>query len=493
MPKRPSIAAYLFIILAVSGGCENKDDAATRAPQPPNIILVSIDSLRADHLGCYGYERPTSPTIDRLAAEGVRFDNAISPSSWTLPAHAAMFTGLYNSAHAIVDTGMRLADEHLTLAEQLSAGGYATVGFFGGPHLHPTFGLAQGFAEYFNCMMPLLEMGDEAEVPDESHHLSHVDITGPRTIEKLSAWLETAKLERPLFLFLHLWDVHYDYIPPSRYVEMFDSDYGGDVTAENYMRNGAINPNMTARDLEHVVALYDGEIRFTDDNLERMLAALGRHGRLDNTLIVITSDHGDEFFEHGWKGHQRTLFEEMVRVPLIMHWPGALESGLIVEDQVRLIDLLPTLLSLAGVRLGSEVQGRDLSPLLRGETLPAQSALCELLVDDRDYHALRTNAWKVVLDRPRKRAFFYDLRADPREQSPLAVMSEQFRSGLGELRQLRKASITLGQRLGRAARDAQISEELETRLRSLGYIDDEAEAADSQPPTSQPGRRADSP
>jgi len=486
MPRRPSIVAYLFVFLAVSGGCENKDEAATRASQQPNIILVSIDSLRADHLGCYGYERPTSPTIDRLAAEGVRFDNAISTSSWTLPAHAAMFTGLYNSAHAIVDTGMRLADEHLTLAEQLSAGGYATAGFFGGPHLHPTFGLAQGFAEYFNCMMPLVEMGDEAEVPDESHHLSHVDITGPRTIEKLTTWLETAKLERPLFLFLHLWDVHYDYIPPSRYVEMFDPDYGGDVTAENYMRNGAINPKMTTRDLEHVVALYDGEIRFTDENLEQMLAVLDRHGELDNTLIVITSDHGDEFFEHGWKGHQRTLFEEMVRVPLIMHWPGHLDSGLVVEDQVCLIDLLPTLLSLAGVPLGSEVQGRDLSPLLRGKALPVQSALCELLVDDRDYRALRTNGWKVVLDRPAQRAFFHDLRADPRERRPLAQMTERFRAALTELRQVRNASIAFGQRLGRTADDAQLSDELEARLRSLGYLDDQAEAANTQPAASQP-------
>jgi arylsulfatase A-like enzyme len=472
--------------MTLAGACERMDGGAAGAPSQPNIILVSIDSLRADHLGCYGYERPTSPTIDRLAAEGVRFDNAISTSSWTLPAHAAMFTGLYNSAHAIVDTGMRLADEHLTLAEQLSAGGYATVGFFGGPHLHPTFGLAQGFGEYVNCMMPLLKMGDEAEVPDESHHLSHVDITGPRTIEKLTAWLETAKQGRPLFLFLHLWDVHYDYIPPSRYVEMFDPDYHGDVTAESYMRNGAIHPNMTARDLEHVVALYDGEIRFTDDNLGQMLAALDRHGRLENTLIVITSDHGDEFFEHGWKGHQRTLFEEMVRVPLIMHWPGRLDPGLAVEDQACLIDLLPTLLSLAGVPLGSEVQGRDLSPLLRGNTLPAQAALCELLVDDRDYRALRTNEWKVVLDRPARRAFFYDLRADPREQRPLAQMTERFQAALTELRELRNASIARGQRLDRTAGHAQLSDELQARLRSLGYVDDQTEAASSQPTASEP-------
>ena len=151
MAKPACIAACLTAVLTLSASCERQDSAAAPAPTPPNNILVSIDSLRADHVGCYGYGQPTSPTIDRLAAEGVRFVNAVSTSSWTLPAHAAMFTGMYNSAHGIVETGMRLADGHLTLAEQLSAGGYSTIGLFSGPHLHPTFGLAQGFNEYFNC------------------------------------------------------------------------------------------------------------------------------------------------------------------------------------------------------------------------------------------------------------------------------------------------------------------------------------------------------
>ena len=386
-----TVAAVLIIVMGY--GATSKQ----ARPDKPDIILISVDSLRPDHLGCYGYPKPTSPTIDKLAAGGVRFENAISTTSWTLPAHAALFTGLYDSAHGLVDNGLRLADAHVTLAEVLSQAGYQTAGFFGGPYLHPTFGLGQGFDTYQSCMTTLPDEASYKAVRFESrnpHGVAHVDITGPRTLKEFKQWLAKAD-DRPMFVFLHFWDVHYDYIPPKKYIEMFDPDYKGTIGSQNFMWNKAIHPYMAPRDLEHVKALYDGEIRFTDDVLGEILAELKRSRRSHEPLIVFTADHGEEFFEHGGKGHQRTLFDELVKVPLIFSWPGYLRKGVVPSQQVRLIDVMPTILALAGVKLETEVQGRDISMLLEGDSLPEQSALCEILVDRRKVRAVRTSQMKA--------------------------------------------------------------------------------------------------
>ncbi|MBU0617850.1 MAG: sulfatase-like hydrolase/transferase, partial [Planctomycetes bacterium] len=187
----------------------------------PNILLISVDALRPDHLGCYGYGRATSPNIDKLAGEGALFENAISSTSWTLPAHAALFTGLADSVHGCTDTDRRLAENRYTLAERLKDAGYATVGFFSGPYLHPVFELGQGFDEYVDCTSypELTERnGIDAKAVDSAsvHERSHRDITNPRVYERASAWL-TENKRRPFFMFVHMWDVHFDFIPPPPY------------------------------------------------------------------------------------------------------------------------------------------------------------------------------------------------------------------------------------------------------------------------------------
>ena len=433
----------------------------------PDIILISIDSLRQDHVGCYGYARDTTPTIDRLAREGACFVNAVSTTSWTLPAHAALFTGLYDSSHGVVNIDSQLADEHVTLAEVLRAAGYQTCGFFGGPFLHPTFGLDRGFASYLNCMTTVSD-----DSPDDvfrsypAHAASHSDITGPRTLERFGAWLDAAD-ERPMFVFLHLWDVHYDYIPPQHYVDMFDPDYRGSINAEHFNHNDSIRPDMEKRDLQHVIALYDGEIRFTDDMVRQFLARLRDAGRLDQALIVVLSDHGEEFFEHGGKGHQRTLFDEVVRVPLIFWWPARIDTSRLVTDQVSLIDVMPTLLSLAGIPLPVEVQGRDLSPLMDGSSLPGEPALLELLVFGQQARALRTNSYKLLVDDLRKQTGFFDLQLDPNETMNRG-QDPRLQVAMADLRSITRQSLDLR----RATRSAELSEALMDQLRSLGYTDD---------------------
>jgi len=250
--KIPGIPAgpWLLIVLAhvvcaLGAGCS---DAATSNSKPrPNIIVVSVDSLRPDHLGCYGYGRSTSPTIDALAAGGVRFQSAVSTTSWTLPAHAAMFTGLYDSTHGLFDNGLRLAPEHATLAEELKKLGYSTAGFFAGPYLHPTFGFGDGFDVYTSCMTTTDASASDAEVRRDSHSRegkSHTDITGRRTVEAVTRWADSEPKDRPYFLFVHMWDVHYDFIPPAPYDRMFDPDYAGTFDGADFMANPAVNAQM---------------------------------------------------------------------------------------------------------------------------------------------------------------------------------------------------------------------------------------------------------
>ncbi len=483
MPGTPvsTLGKLRMAVLAVAAwSLACGEPAPTPVEMPaPNIVLVSIDSLRASNLGCYGYDRETSPFIDSLAAEGVRFEGAVSTGSWTLPAHAALFTGLWDSTHGLVDNGLRLGEGHRTLAERLHELGYHTAGFFGGPYLHPAFGLGQGFDVYQSCMTTTPDDATDDEVRDGARAVrgaSHADVTGPRTLEEVTRWAESGP-RSPYFLFVHLWDVHYDYIPPREYVERFDPGYDGDLTGEGFSTNERLNRDMPERDLRHLIALYDGEIRFTDDILRRIFSELGGRGLLENTLVVVTADHGEEFFEHGGKGHQRTLFEEVVRVPLVVHWPGRVEGGRVVDEQVSLIDLMPTLLRYAGHDGNLPVQGRDISPLLEGTAgLPERPALLELLVNEQSMRALRSNEAKILQLSEGRPTSLFDLRRDPMEQHPILPGSERETERRAWERRLLETvgeAIAMGEVLEHTrVEEIEVREELLERLRGLGYVGD---------------------
>jgi arylsulfatase A-like enzyme len=481
--------AIVILCLALSG-CDSEQSSTLSMPlEPaprnsnlPDIVFVSIDSLRFDHLGCYGYARQTSPTIDKMAAEGAKFSNAISTTSWTLPSHAAMFTGLYDSSHGVISTRTHLGENFVTLAESLKDAGYRTAGFYGGPYLHPTFGLDQGFDTYRSCMSRVPKTPDtdsRKDISDETNarvKSAHVDVTGPRTTEEVSRWLEGAG-GAPFFLFLHLWDVHYDYIPPDRYIKMFDPDYRGTMTGRILDDDATLSPDIPARDLQHLIALYDGEIRFTDDTLRNIFELLDRRGRFAEALIVITADHGEEFFDHGGIGHGKTLFDEMIRVPLIIRWPGQIPAGLEIEDQVRLVDLMPTLLALAGAPKPTESQGRDVSPLLRGEEMPPESALSELLIYDPGHRALRSNREKLITEKTGDR--YYDLVADSHEQNPQTADQTNASGIKRQLNAIVSRAQLLRTRLGRDNdQETTIDPMLCRRLRALGYLGDDADCPD---------------
>lgn len=452
-------------------------------PDHPNVILISIDSLRPDHLGCYGYARPTSPEIDRIAAEGALFEVATSSSSWTLPSHAAMFTSLPDRVHGCFDDGRWLDGSRRTLAEAFRDAGYATAGFFAGPYLHPTFGFAQGFDAYHDCTsysQLTIKTLKEGNPGGHLNALSHRDITNPIVEREVTRMLD-AHDGRPLFAFIHLWDVHYDYIPPEPYRSMFDPDYRGKVDGSRVLMAAQKPDDWTERDVAHLRALYDGEIRCTDDALKRILAALEQRGLLENAIVVITADHGEAFYEHGRQGHRHSLFEEETRIPLVVHYPRTIRPGQRITHPAQMIDIAPTLLMLAGVDPLPDALGRSLFDVQGKPTFaaPDKPAVLELVGAAAGIHqiALRTASWKLQMNLAEGGAgqpTVYDLIHDPREESPLPP--ERFPLPERELtllyvntiRELQKAAQRLpipGERDTPA-----INEMTEAQLRSLGYL-----------------------
>jgi arylsulfatase A-like enzyme len=305
---------------------------------------------------------------------------------------------------------------------------------------------------------------------------SHDDITGPRTIDEVTRWADARPQHEPYFLFLHLWDVHYDFIPPAPYDRMFDGDYTGSISGVDFMENPAVHPQMDARDLQHLLALYDGEIRFTDDSLGKILEVLRARKMLEDTLVVVTADHGEEFFEHGSKGHQKTLFDEVVRIPLIVHWPGELDGGRVVKDQVRIIDVMPSLLAAAGAVSTPPMQGRSILDLARGSQLAPHAALCELHADGQHQRALRTLDFKAYSPgKVRGQTWpdvVFDLAQDPHERAAAvrphgAALEPKFE----ELERTSDAALKLRDYLGAQARAIDVDPAMQARLRELGYLD----------------------
>jgi len=455
------------------------------APSGPSFILISIDSLRPDHLGCYGYARETSPTLDRLAREGTLFETAWSSTSWTLPAHAALFTSLPDRVHGCYDGDRWLARNRTTVAEAFKDAGYETVGFFSGPYLHPNYGLSQGFGSYHDCTsysdktIALLQ-GKAPENAESPLDLCFKDITNDIVLESVTRWLDE-RPGGPFFMFIHMWDVHYEYIPPPPYDTLFDPDHRGKTVSPVYPEGVNLRAAVSTRQprsLEHLKSLYDGEIRWTDDTLARLFAKLKAIGHFDDTVIVVTADHGEAFGEHGVLGHHYTLFEEEVRIPLIIRYPPSVPAGRRVREVAHITDIAPTLLSLASLPPMPHARGRDLTPLLRANPAPwtetpVLSELLNPLVTGRQM-ALRTKRWKLARLIDTGHVTMFDLEKDPGEQRPLS--EPDFLLPPEEVAALLKSTARKLQEAARllpvpVKRDTPpIPEMTESHLRSLGYL-----------------------
>jgi len=279
----------------------------------PNVLFVVVDTLRWDHVGCYGAARKTTPFVDDYAAGATRFDRAYSVAPWTMPSVASMFTGLYPSRHGANSFGLGLTDEVDTLAEILQREGYATQGVIS----HTAIGARNNFQQGFDVYLESEARGHD--------HLSTDGVTG-QAIGKLEG---LAAGEAPFFLFVHYFDPHYNYKRHPEYG--FAADAAGRLDGEQPMRELLrMAPDMTPDESQFLRDLYDEEVRFTDAGIGRLLERLQVLGLDEDTIVILTADHGEEFLDHGDLGHTGSLYEELVRVPLILRGPGRTTPGSVV-------------------------------------------------------------------------------------------------------------------------------------------------------------------
>lgn len=388
--SRTAAAGLLMLLLA---GCGAQKE--TR----PNVVLVIIDTLRADHLGCYGYHRDTSPGLDSLAGEGMRWSRVQGQSSWTLPAVTTILTGLSPRAHGarlnVPERTMWTASPRTpTAVTLLDDAGYRTLGLFNVVLLSERMGFHRGF-DRFHCNR-------------QGHGMAG------SSVDRAVEWLrQEAEREEPFLLVLHLFDPHSPYDPPRSWDTLYAASPAGD-TAWSFTRGGAVADTSRRERLEN---LYDGEIAWTDAQLSRLWEELRRLGLGEETLVLVTSDHGEEFLEHGYVEHGRTLYQEITRVPMIVSGPGV-PSDSVGGRVVSHLDLLPTILAAAGV---SHPAGTPGSCLLAGLQPAGRGHPASGLNTGPPFRmaALRCGSRKVIWNPSADTAAMYRLDRDPLELDPL--------------------------------------------------------------------------
>jgi arylsulfatase A-like enzyme len=424
--------------------------ACREASAPPrSVVLIVIDTLRQDHLAAYGYERETAPALSRLAAEGAVLQG-LSPTSWTRPATASLLTGLHPLRHQALNDAEALDGGATTLAESMRAHGYQTVGVSGTPQVSEEVGLGQGFQSF---VLQLPRRGGAG--PSNAQLLN----------QRLAAVLPT--LRAPFFLYLHYVDPHSPYSPPTAWD---GSPLPGRLAARAGLGPEAWDPShRQARDpqlVRDMVDLYDGEIREADRRIADVLAALDARGLLKGTLTLVTADHGEEFEDHGRLSHGFTLYEEMVRVPLIVHAPDLVARAR--HGPASLLDVVPTVLGLLGLPVPA-TDGRDLSAPLRAGRPDGTSRSFLLHLDLREMVglALREGDRKLILARHPHAQELYDLAADPRE----AV--DRYAASSGEVAALSRRLFAAHNALAASPlprRLAALSAEQREALAAAGYV-----------------------
>ena len=441
--------SLVFLAVAIVVGLAVAE-RVTREPDGPNVVLIVVDALRADHLGVYGYERDTSPNLDQLASHGVLFRNAYSSASMSKPALSSLLTSMHPSSHNALDEWGVLDDQALTLTEVLQASGYRTVLYNGGnPFLEPEFRLDQGF--------------------DLN---TRVIGARPLTDEFLRA---LPKLKRDkFFAYLHYMDVHTPYAVHD-YNTLFKDEistklglvWGSEpnvaLSLDDVSRLGREDPDARAS----LIALYDGEIRSMDHQVQRVIDGLEEHGLLEDTLVIFTADHGEQLWDHDGFGHGNTLYEEAIRVPLMLLGNGLASAD--VTTRVRLIDVFPTLMETIGNDVaGQSVDGESLWPTLSGDV--ADRPVFSMLGSPRRgqfYYALIHEGMKLhyFIDGENVDRGLFDLESDPHERINIAEAQPGAVDSLVERLQPYIDESSEG-----IMETVELKSDLEDELKSLGYL-----------------------
>lgn len=401
--------------------------ASCKREPPPNVLIVTVDSLRADRLGAYGNQHGVTPFLDSLAQRGTVFANAFSVSSSTSPAVASLMTSRDPRQHLVTSFGSPLARTEQTFAEVLQARGYRTGGFSASFRLSQRLGYAQGFQQW------QAEGATDAGLPASTVRAQGL------------GWLSQVAMSQPTLLYFHFMEPHMPYVPAEPFRSRFLRSAITDAEIHLAFQRAILQPTQdTMREASQIAAqLYDGEVAACDDQLRLLFDALTQGGFLDHAIVILTSDHGEELFEHGANGHDHTLFTESMRIPLIVIAPGYV-GGRRIEENVSLLDVAPTLIDLLGFPAEPHFEGESLVPLLEPESgvrrewskvvNRRQSGAPRDLLFRLDFNGMKPDQrvhsdgllrWtqKLVI-RPNGQHDVYDLAADPAEQSPNPPGSE---------------------------------------------------------------------
>jgi arylsulfatase A-like enzyme/Tfp pilus assembly protein PilF len=399
--------------------------------KPKHLLVVSIDTLRADRLGSYGYAAAQTPRLDALAGSGLRFAQATTVVPLTLPAHSSLMTGTFPAWHGVRDNGgFYLGEDQSTLAEVLKEKGYRTGGFVGSFVLDRRWGIAQGFERFFDEF--------DLEKAGQAPGMDMIQRPGDQVVDKALEWL-AADHDRPFFAWVHLYDPHTPYEAPEPFRSRFPATASG---------------------------AYDAEIAASDVQVGRLLDALELDGRLAETLVIVVGDHGEMLGEHGEQTHGFFIYNAAVHIPLIVSGPGL--KPRVITDQVRIVDVMPTALALLDVAAPTTVQGASLLPLARGEPL-------SLIAQSESWYPRYHYGWSELMSVQDGRFKYiraprpelYDLDEDPREQSDL---SKRDASRLAALDQALSQAVTQHTNAGAAKGPQTIDAETEERLAALGYV-----------------------
>jgi len=444
------IAITVIALVAFGVGCSE-----SRPPGRYNVIVISIDALRADRLGGYGYHRNTSPHLDAFATRGVLFETVVAETSWTLPSHVTMLSGLYPSSHGAVLTTLKPGPDVPLLAEILSEAGYHTVGLTDGSYVGSAYGFARGFDRF-----------NDADTPFGI------------TLARARAEMERLPKKDRVFMFLHTYDVHCPYTPDEAYASRFRSPDASFIETEG--RCGYTHYSqlaLTPGQVRYLSDQYDASIREADDALGPFLDYLDTSGRLDDTIVVITSDHGEEFWEHGQiGGHALSLHREVLMIPLVIVGPELEPAH--VPTPIGLVDLVPTLLDLVELPVPDSVEGVSRTSELRRPPSPGagrdrSEAPPRERVSEIDWQlplrSVMTGDWHLIVDQRTGRSRLFAVPDDPMEASDLAEGHEEVVNALLDslsrfdaARERRDPKPLLGE----------LSPEQRERLRYLGYINE---------------------
>lgn len=454
---------------------ERADTAIEAAASPnsterPNVVLITLDTVRPDHLGPYGYRQVATPHLDDFARRGAVFEQAVVQASTTPPSHASILTGVTPAKHGVraFEGSYALSQDYRTLAEVLGEGGYATGAVIASIPLAPGYGIARGFDAY------------DFDVPDRPYAFFGVEDTlGARVLERLQIvrdrseyrsaeeqteralrWI-AAHASHPFFLWIHYFDAHDPYGPPRRHLAL--NRHPGRTTIEMLERT----------------YLYDSEISYLDEQIGRVLTDLDRRGLGEQTVVAMISDHGEALGEHDYVGHSRELYQEQIRAAFLMRYPHGIRAGTRVPTQVRSIDLMPTVLELAHLPVPAGLEGRSLTPLLRTASSDA-GAIDQADADANDRLAFAETVaagksrlisvsdgrFKMIADPESGREELYDLAADPGETRSLLARE----AGVGD-RLRREIGRYLAGTLSRTDETLTLQANARRRLRALGYLD----------------------